>query len=1093
VLITNLNASGLTFTAGGGGNGGGNMTSFTGTINIADTNNGVASAGSFRFNNGGANNNVGNAAMTLNLGGPLSAVHFTEKNSGVTTHFGALIGGPNTQLASNEKYVLGEANQNTTFAGTITGAGSSLTKSGTGTFIMTGNNVNPSGAGTMTVNKGVLQIGDGVTTGAGALGPSAISVVSPGTLNYNKPDAFSVPNAISGSGALLVNAPLGMTYNGTNSSSGNTTVASGTLLLGATGYQNAPVLLDAGTTFDVTANTAFTLASSLSGFGNVNGLLTAAAASVISPGNQMAASGTLTLNTGLTEPGAVNNDFVLSTPTGTNDLLAVTGNLTLSGMNNIILSAFGGGTIPNGTYPLITYTGTLSGGTTNFAVTAVGVTGTLTNITTTTPPEIAVIISPASRGPTNLTWIGDGGLNLWDMSTSNWVHGVTSFSFQAGDSVLFNDAGTPNTNVNLTVAALPAAVTFSNSVHYTLSGIGSIDGATGLTKTNTGTLTMLTTNTYTGPTIVGQGTLEIQNIGLSGTASGIGAANSNPTNLVLNGSTFLYSGPSANTDHGLTLNGSVGIFDVIAGVTLTLNGTITGGGALALTDSGKLTLASVNTYSGGTVISNGVLALGSNNANNNGSGGSGLGATNETVTFDGGTLQLFGGQPGASQGANYNTLYNPLVVPAGQSGTLIMFPRGPVNTGNGAGLFSSLTGAGTLNLQVNYVRDALSGNWSAFTGLIVVTNFNASGDEMRINNNFGYSNAAIYLNGTFTMDSTLTANAIINIGELGGVSTAILGPGNATAPGPTWCVGWKNTTNTFAGVIEDDNTSPGGHTSIIKVGTGAWYLSGPNTFTGSTTVSNGVLGLTYNGSANGAIGSSTNIFINAGAVLDVSGRNDDMMPLATGQVICGNGTINGILDTTGGGTATAGGGINGAIGTLTATNDINLGGTAWMKLNRGSTPNSDRLVSSQSFINYGGTLVATNTGARLQTGDTFTLFHSAGSVYNSSFTSVVLPNYYTWDTSQLAVSGSITVTGTLPPPALTNVDFSALASGTITLHAVNGAINGPVTVLTSTNLAAPISTWTVVTSTTFDPSGNLSLAITVDPALPQSFYILQAY
>jgi hypothetical protein len=91
----------------------------------------------------------------------------------------------------------------------------------------------------------------------------------------------------------------------------------------------------------------------------------------------------------------------------------------------------------------------------------------------------------------------------------------------------------------------------------------------------------------------------------------------------------------------------------------------------------------------------------------------------------------------------------------------------------------------------------------------------------------------------------------------------------------------------------------------------------------------------------------------------------------------------------------------------------------------------------------------------------------------------------------LNASGQISVTSTLPPPAITNVDFSGLAGGSITLNAVNGAANGPVTVLTSTNLALPVASWTTVTSTTFDGSGNLSLPITVDPTLPQSFYLLR--
>ena len=47
---------------------------------------------------------------------------------------------------------------------------------------------------------------------------------------------------------------------------------------------------------------------------------------------------------------------------------------------------------------MFAYSGTLSGGTANFLVTAAGVTRTLTNLTTTTPPEIAVIVTPTVRG-----------------------------------------------------------------------------------------------------------------------------------------------------------------------------------------------------------------------------------------------------------------------------------------------------------------------------------------------------------------------------------------------------------------------------------------------------------------------------------------------------------------------------------------------------------------------------------------------------------------------------------------------------------------------------------------------------------------------
>jgi autotransporter-associated beta strand protein len=1071
VILTNMTSS-STVTAGGNGNGGGSMANFTGTVVVSSLNSdGSTTAGSFRFNNGGANNNVGNAAMTLDLGN--GNAHFTEKNSSVTTTFGALYGGPNTQLAQPEKYVIGALNvANDVFSGTVTGAASTFTKTGTGVFTWNNTNANTY-TGATTINGGILQIGDGVTPAAGSLGLSPIVITPPGILVLNNPDDSVMTNGVSGTGNLIKTNVNALTYYGTNSGSGTTIVSQGSWILGTGALMVDPISVASGASFDVSQNPSFALNQTLSGFGTVNGPLTAVGGS-INPGAP-GAVGTLTFANGLTESGNVNNVFALSAPTGTNDLINVVGDLTLSGANTITITAFGGGTIANGVYPLIAYSGALSGSLANFTVAAVGVNGTLTNITSTTPSEIGVIITPPSRGPTNLTWKGDGTLNNWDSTSSNWVNGTTPFSFLAGDKVTFDDSGAPNTAVNLNIPVLPAAVTFSNSIPYTLAGNGSIEGSVGLTKTNSGSVLVLTTNSYTGPTVVGQGTLEVQNVGVSGAPSAIGAASGNPTNLVLSGGTFKYSGAAASTDHGLTLSGSGGTFDVVSGTTLTLNGTLAGAGSLALSDTGTLTLGNANTYTGGTVISNGVLALGSNNANNSGAGGSGVGPTNSPVTFYGGTLQLFGYN--GSTTPNYNSFYNPLIVPAGQTGTLQMFPRGQAS-GN-PGLGSPLTGSGTLNLVVNYVRGGLDGDWSAFTGLINVTGKNVSGDEFRINNRFGYANAAIILNDGVLMDRTSGSNPTNDIGELAGTSGAIVGPGNSSSGSPTWRVGWRNSTAVFAGTIQDD-----GHTSIIKVGTGTWYLAGQNTFSGSTIISNGVLSLTNIGNGDPSIANSTNIYIGTGATLDVSGRSDGTMPLNFGQVLSGSGTLNGILDTTPGGTVSGGSGIDGSTGTLTVTNHINLGGTTWMKLNRTASPQSDVLASPA--INLSGTLMVTNIGANLHAGDMFTLFSGA---LSGTFGSVILPNYYTWDTSQLATTGTIRVIAFNPPKLA--VDFSTLSSGSIAINASNGLPFGPVSVLGTTNVALPASNWTVVATGNFDGAGNFTSPVTIDPALPTQFFMLQ--
>jgi autotransporter-associated beta strand protein len=356
---------------------------------------------------------------------------------------------------------------------------------------------------------------------------------------------------------------------------------------------------------------------------------------------------------------------------------------------------------------------------------------------------------------------------------------------------------------------------------------------------------------------------------------------------------------------------------------------------LVKSGTGTLTLSAPNNYTGGTVLSNGVLVLGSNAANNDGLGGSGLGPTNSPVTFRGGTLELFGFT--GSEGANYNTLYNPLIVPAGEIGELRMFQRGPANSGGNAGLQSSLTGAGNLNLIVNYVRDDLSGDWSAFTGHINVL-ARDGGDEMRVNNNFGYANSTITLNDGVSLCRSFTADTVNDLGALHGTGLSILGQGNSAGARTTWRVGWLNTDAEFAGTIVDDS----GGTHIVKVGTGTWTLSGFNTHTGPTIISNGVLAVT------GSL-SSTNIIVGSGAFLDVSLLSS--LSVAFGQTLGGNGTVWGSVDTFGGGTIAPGL----SVGTLTVTNSVSLGGEAVMEVSRsGGVLTNDKLVAPG--ITLGGTL-----------------------------------------------------------------------------------------------------------------------------------------
>src|SRR6185369_12703709 len=121
---------------------------------------------------------------------------------------------------------------------------------------------------------------------------------------------------------------------------------------------------------------------------------------------------------------------------------------------------------------------------------------------------------------------------------------------------------------------------------------------------------------------------------------------------------------------------------------------------------------------------------------------------------------------------------------------------------------STLTGGGQLNLTVDYVRGALSGNWSAFTGTINVTAKSLTGgsNEMRVATSLGFPNATVILN-TNVVITRSGGSATITIGALGGTAQSWVGPGNQSSSGTTYNVGGNNGDATFNGTIKNDGTT----------------------------------------------------------------------------------------------------------------------------------------------------------------------------------------------------------------------------------------------------------------------------------------------
>ncbi|RVA16576.1 autotransporter outer membrane beta-barrel domain-containing protein, partial [Mesorhizobium sp. M7A.F.Ca.CA.002.05.1.1] len=129
---------------------------------------------------------------------------------------------------------------------------------------------------------------------------------------------------------------------------------------------------------------------------------------------------------------------------------------------------------------------------------------------------------------------------------------------------------------------------------------GTIAGVGALTKQGDGTLILAGTNTYQGGTFIKGGTVLITADANLGSAAG---------KVTFDGGTLHVSSLSNVTSgRNATLEAGGGTFEIDN--TLAWNGTIDGAGGLTKTGTGALFLGADNTYTGGTTIAGGVLALG---------------------------------------------------------------------------------------------------------------------------------------------------------------------------------------------------------------------------------------------------------------------------------------------------------------------------------------------------------------------------------------------------------------------------------------------------------------------------------------------------
>lgn len=446
---------------------------------------------------------------------------------------------------------------------------------------------------------------------------------SPITLNggtFDAQDAGGTPHNIYSTGvlktgALIKNGGGTLTLTATNTPS-STTVNAGTLAFaidagGSAGSVGSSITVATNATLDVSGLNSlggFSLASgrSLAGGGTVTGNFIAGGGSFINPAGT-GSQGGMAFGTGLAATNANFNFELTDDPTGTikrNDAISITGDLNTGGVNPIAVTAVG--SLGIGTYTLIGFTGTFNGDVSNFSCSA----GAITN-----PPgsgKINLVVTSV-RPVANLVWRGDGAGNQWDTAvTVDWLNGVALDRSYTGDTNTFNDTAT-NFTVNIFGNVTPASastVLVNATNDYTFTGSGSIAGATSLTKTNSGKLTLVGTNFFSGGVNVKGGTVSVASLADDGTPNPLGQTGT----ILVDGGTLEYTGPNSAWTRNLTVG--VSNATISSANTLTHSGTIVGSGALIVTATGGLTLNNANSYSGGTILNSGTLTLNSSVSGN---------------------------------------------------------------------------------------------------------------------------------------------------------------------------------------------------------------------------------------------------------------------------------------------------------------------------------------------------------------------------------------------------------------------------------------------------------------------------------------------